>query len=42
MSFDAVYTDTNALTQGARQQDDIALMAAKINEGWKPARDLMI
>jgi serine phosphatase RsbU (regulator of sigma subunit) len=40
--LDAVYVDIKAFTQGARQEDDITLVVAKINEGWKPASDWMI
>jgi len=40
--LDAVYADIKAFTQGARQEDDITLVVAKINEGWKPASDWMI
>jgi hypothetical protein len=34
--------DIKAFMQGARQEDDITLVVAKINEGWKPAPDWMI
>jgi PAS domain S-box-containing protein len=40
--LDAVYADIKAFTLGARQEDDITLVVAKVNEGWKPAPDWMI
>jgi PAS domain S-box-containing protein len=40
--LDAVYADIKAFTLGARQEDDITLVVAKVKEGWKPASDWMI
>jgi hypothetical protein len=39
--LDTVYTDIKAFTKGARQEDDITLVVAKINEGWNPISDWM-
>jgi PAS domain S-box-containing protein len=40
--LDAVYADIKAFTLGARQEDDITLVVAKLKEGWASAQDWQI
>jgi PAS domain S-box-containing protein len=40
--LDAVYADIKAFTLGVRQEDDITLVVAKLNEGWASAQDWQI
>jgi sigma-B regulation protein RsbU (phosphoserine phosphatase) len=40
--LEAVYTDIKAFTRGARQQDDITLVVAKVGEPGVPAPDYVI
>jgi phosphoserine phosphatase RsbU/P len=40
--LDAVYADIKAFTLGARQEDDITLVVAKLKDGGEPATDWAI
>lgn len=40
--LNAVYADIKEFTLGARQEDDITLVVAKLKEGWSPTTDWQI